>query len=218
VTLTVAGDEEPVETELEDGRVLALHGRISVGDAAGPEEWLAAVVTPAGGGQESASVEDCRLYADSNGNGAYDLADRQLGPSRSFQSDIRAAVFSEFVESLPPRSTTDFFIVCDVKRRVASGATIHEPGGDGTPVFVAALASGLVVVRARRRLALAAAFAALLAPVVVLVMAGCGGGGGGGGGPEEVELRLELTSLVVLDGASRVPVPLQGLPARGWKF
>jgi VCBS repeat protein/FG-GAP repeat protein len=222
-TVSVTIDEDPGETTvLDDGRSLALHGSVTVQNASRPQEWLATVVTPVGDGEESASIKECRLYVDSNGNGVHDVGDRQLGPPRSFESDIRAAVFDGFAQSLPPGSTTDFFVVCQIGRRVASGLP-----AEGGVVAVAALLVGLAVAARKcraRRLAFTVALVGLFVSPLALTASGCGGGGGGGGsgggGPEpvEVELRLELTSLVVVDGSSRAPAPFRGLPAEGWKF
>jgi hypothetical protein len=222
VSLAVA--EDPGETTtLGDGRTLALHATIAVKNATKPLEWLAAVVTPAGDGEESASIKECRLYVDSNGNGTYDEGDRQLGPPRSFESDIRSAVFDGFAQSLPPRSTTDFFVVCQIGRRVAAG--LAPEGGAAAALLLAIGLAAAGTARRRGRLALAAALAPVLVSTLVFTAPGCDGGGGGGGGPggggpspADVELRLELTSIVVVDGASRAPAPFQGLPAEGWKF
>jgi hypothetical protein len=225
VTVSVAVEGEPDgTTTLADGRTLALHGRFSLAGAARAQEWLAAVVTPAGEGEESASIRECRLYADSNRNRVHDEGDRQLGPPRSFGSDIRAAVFDGFAVSLPPRESTDFFIVCQIGRRVASRSGTGA-GRDAAAVAIGALFIALAARGRRgRRLGPALALVLLVASGLLLSSSGCGGGsgggGGGGGGPEpvEVELRLELTSIVVADSGSGAPTPFLGLPAKAWKF
>jgi hypothetical protein len=222
--IPVALHERPDEA-LHDGvSRLAFHGTLTVGKDRSPFAWNGAVFTPIGNGEESASIQEARLYADTNRNGAHDDGDERLGDPRAFGSDIRAITFDGFQVELPA-GNTDFFVVCDLVPKAAARRVASAAGGRAGPALAGAalLALGLALLvcrRAGRTLLVpgAVALAVTCLSFVLVAGAGCGGdgGGGGSGGPET--LQIELTALVIHSQKTGEPAAIEGLPLAGWEF
>jgi hypothetical protein len=195
-------DEDPagdVNQAARDGRlVLAFHGRLAVANDLESEDWVGAAFDAAGTVDPGARVVSAWLFADSNGSGALDPGDLQLGESRHFAAGRSSTlVFSDFLRTLVDGETEDFFIACELAPEVVvdsgSEAGLLLPFGPPyrpEPLLFLLLAGLLAATtlllasvpgggRFAPRLRAGLATPVLLASLSLLPS--CGGGGGGGG-------------------------------------
>jgi hypothetical protein len=215
----------PDDFDLGNRSMLGFQATLTTDNPNESEDFTAAVFSPIGSAEESSLIAECRLYIDSNGNGAFDSGDRQLGTGRSFGSDVRSIVFDGFRETLADKSAVDVFVVADLMPAAVSVNSSRSSTGSSAVACGAALALSLVCWRRRRALSGCAFAVALLLPLVFLSINGCGGSGGGGGnhgggGPSSQthSLRIELSALVLEGSTTGTPSTSEGLPASGWEF
>ncbi|MBI4604576.1 MAG: VCBS repeat-containing protein [Planctomycetes bacterium] len=238
--LTVAAKPRPATTRIDSDSVLAFHGSVALADGDEAQDFVAVVFSPVGPGEESLKIVHCRLYIDSNENGAFDGADRQLGEPLAFATDARAVTFDGFAERLEGGSTADVFVVADLAPAAvpneppaqeppsAPGEDVPPPAGEEPPplgsIVVAggALSSLLLGSRkGRRRLALLPLLLVLAVPLAIGPLSGCKHGGGhrkSGGTPQVGDLQLELSAIVASGADTGTPSVAQGLPAVGYTF
>lgn len=216
-TVPVDLGPRPQSIQIDDDTVLALHGTLAADNSNESEDWVAAIVSPVGGGSESARITACRLYIDSNGNGSFDPADTQLGDALTFGSDVRSVTFDGFQQTLTHGVPVTFFVTADVVPGPAVASAPREPVGRENALLASSAALALIVLLLGRRRPLALGLAALLLlPVLFLAGPGCSSGGGGSGSRDD--LRLELSTVVTRGTTTGTPSTVEDLPASGWSF
>ena len=226
-TIPVALRERPADINVGQRTVLALHGTLNIHTAAEAEKWVGAVVHAAGEGVESNRIEEVRLYIDSNHNEVYDLADRQLGATQAFVSDIRSLAFQGFEETMANGSSVDFFLVCKLfPPTVSSNEQSQSPLRPLAAIAGTCLGAFFLLGRKRLKMLPLSLGVILLACLSLSPLAGCGGGGGGtsggnnnnGGGGAPENLKLELSSIITRGTDTGSPSVVTGLPLEGWTF
>jgi len=222
----------PPDFRIDEDTVLAFQGNLRIQNPNDSEDWVSAVFSAVGDGDESNRISELQLFIDSNGDRSFDAGDTQLGSAESFVSDNQPLTFNGFSETLANQTSVDFFVVA--KMDSSQVAAIAKPRASATPV----LATGAVVLimlllllllrgkfplRGEGPLLNASCSLVVLLALAVLPVAGCGGGGSSGGGappptPTTLDLQLQLSSISTVGSTTGTPSTQGGLPVTGWNF
>jgi hypothetical protein len=199
-------------------RAVAFAGTLEATSLAEDLVWKGVVFENVGPGDASALARGARLYADTNGDGALDAGDRQLGPVAAFDPATRMVAWRDLAEVLARGAPAGYLLVLDLEPAEGPPGTaaLARPRS-----FLVALSLGAVLAivlwpsRRLRRLAWAPALLLTLS----LAPFACDGDGGGGGKPASSrELQLRLVEVEAVGVESGLPAAPEGLPVTAWPF
>jgi hypothetical protein len=192
-------------TVLDDGRrAVVFEGELEWASGTESGLWSEASFTAT---DALGRISSATLYVDTDGSGAFDAADRQVGAPAAPAGN---RIDLDFGERLTPGSKTRFFLVVDVAPSFAAAGLLPLGG-----ILALLLCRPRKAARRRR----ARLMIELLLSVLLLVgVAACGshgGGGSSGGAAPAQDVRFDLTGMVIQGATTGVPGTVDGTPAEG---
>jgi hypothetical protein len=166
-------------------------------------------INASGSGQDALDITAVRIYADANGNGVVDAAEKALLIAGSSFTVDDGTTRIDFAPSAVPAARS-YLVTLDMNNTLAANAAAALQAG-GLAGVVGLAMWGVAGGARRRRTATVAGLVA-----ISMMEASCGGGGGGGGSATPAEKRLyKLTLLEVRMQADGQPVAATGTPLAG---